>query len=159
MKKEKSVTLVELIIAISLIGVMAITMGSLGTSIYAMKKDVFDKQESSIQGHLAIATIFERVLRAEAKTSGPAFTISDGGKTLQYKRSGKTETIRLDDATDTIKYDDGSSVSIILRDAKTLNFSQDYQNRLAVLITLNNDETFRTAVQPRNEFTPQGTIN
>lgn len=159
MKKERSVTLIELMLAIILIGAMSIAIGSIGSSLYAMKKKIFDKQGTTIQGHVTVAAVFERVLRAGSLSSNPAFAILDDGNTLQYKKLGTTERIWLDDEQDTINYHDGSSTSVILRDVKTLNFVQDYENRLAVEITLNNGETFRTAVQPRNQFTPMSIIN
>lgn len=159
MRQERAVTLVELLIAISLIGALVIVTTGIGNSFYAIKRDLLDKQQSSIQGNLAMATIFERVLRAATITSGAAFTISNNGKTLQYAKSGATETIWLDENTNTIKYNDGSSERVILNDVMSLNFFQDYQSRLAVNLTLSSGENFRTAVQPRNQFTPRGIIN
>lgn len=157
MRRKRAVTLVELIIAISLIGFLAIATSSIGSSLYTMKRDTLDKQQPLIQGHFATATIFERVLRAADITTGPAFTISNNDKTLQYVRSGVTEKIWQDG--NTIKYNDGSSERIILKDIQSLNFSRDFENRLAVSITLSSGENFRTCVQPRNEFTPQAVIN
>jgi len=158
MRKVRAVTLVELLIAISLIGVLVVAMSSLGSSLYAMKTDLLDKQQPLIQGNLALASIFERVLRASAVGSQAAFTISDQGRRLEYTRSGIDEKIWLEG--DTIKYQEGDNPEkVILKGVQSLNFVRDYENRLAVNITLSSGEKFRTCVQPRNEFTPQGVIN
>jgi prepilin-type N-terminal cleavage/methylation domain-containing protein len=157
MKQTRAVTLVELVIALSLIGVLIAITTSIGSSFYAMKKDFLDKQQASIQGHLATAAIFERVLRASAVSSSAAFTVSPDGKTVEYSRSGLDEKIWLDG--DTVKYDDGGSVKVLLQGVRSLSFAQDYMGRLAVAITLSNGENLRTAVQPRNQFTPPSVIN
>jgi prepilin-type N-terminal cleavage/methylation domain-containing protein len=159
MSREKGVTLIELIIALGLIGVMGITTGSIGISLYSLKREVLDKQEPWIQGHLATSAIFERVLRAAVVSTGPAFTILDNGKTLTYSRAGTTEKIWLDGPNNTIKYYDGASEKVILTNVGSCLFEQDYLNRLAVNIALKSGENFRVAVQPRNHFTPAAIIN
>jgi len=158
MLRKKAVTLIELLIAISLIGVMAVAISSLEGSFYGIKETILYKQQPVIQGNLAMAHIFERVLRASAVTNGPAFTISSDGKSITYHRSGRNERIWLEGSI--IKYNDGvRSDKTILANVASLTFSRPYQNRLDAEIVLNSGEKFRTSVQPRNEFTPQNVIN
>lgn len=163
MREKKAVTLVELLITLSLMAVLVIIMGSLGGSFYSLKKNFLDKQQSSAQGHLAITTIVERVLRGGTGTSGGGYTISDSGARLDYTRSSPTgritETIRLDRSNRAIKYNDGTLEKVLLRDVERLNFSAAFGRRLAVEIDLQSGDKLRTCIQPRNEFTAQSVIN
>lgn len=161
MKKSiNSVTLLELLISLAMIGVIIMSISSIGNTLYDMKKSILDKQQPVIQGTLATVIIFERVLRAVSNTPGiPAFTISDGCRHLQYIRSGINEEIWLED--NKIKYREGTNPDkIILDNVNNLCFTQDFNNRLAMDINLclnevcNETQNFRTAVQPRNEFVP-----
>ncbi|MDD5668408.1 MAG: prepilin-type N-terminal cleavage/methylation domain-containing protein [Candidatus Omnitrophica bacterium] len=154
---KKGVTLMELLIALGLIGVMGIFIGSIGTEMYVMKKEFLDKQQPLIQGHIASMTIFERVLRSGSIGVNAGYTISADGKQLDYKRGGTAEKIWLEG--NVIKYSDGQTEKAILKDVKNLQFTQDFGHRLAVEIDLNSGETFRTCVQPRNEFTPSSCID
>ncbi|MFA5363119.1 MAG: prepilin-type N-terminal cleavage/methylation domain-containing protein [Candidatus Omnitrophota bacterium] len=160
MKNTKGVTLLELLIALGLLGVMVVFIGSIGSEMYAMKKEFLDKQQPYVQGHVASMTMFERILRAGTTspgTSAATYTISDDGTAIEYKRSGLTERMSL--AGSSIKYSDGSAEKVILKDVKSLHFEQDYGHRVAMEIELNSGEKYRTAVVPRNEFTAQKVIN
>lgn len=154
---KKGITLVELLLALSLIGVMVVSISSVGNTLYGMKKDFLEKEGTVIKGHLAAATIFERVLRATAITAGSAFNISGDGTMVTYKRNTTEERIWLD--KDSIKYFDGDVEKILLTGVKSLEFVKDFSNRLAFTITLENGKVIATAVQPRNEFTPGSVIN
>jgi hypothetical protein len=160
MKNTKGVTQMELLIALGLLGLMSIFIGSIGSEMYAMKKEFLDRQQPFVQGHIASMTAFERILRAGTASPGtnaPSYIISDDGSAIEYKRSGSAERIYL--AGSSIKYSDGSAEKVILNDVKNLQFAQDYGHRVAIEIELNSGEKFRTAVVPRNEFTPQRAIN
>ena len=160
MKNTKGVTLLELLFALGLIGVMVVFIGSIGNEMYAMKKEFLDKQQPYVRGHIASMTIFERVLRAGTSNPGSraaTYTISADGTQIEYKRAGLSEKIFL--ADNNVKYNDGSSEKELLKDVKSLQFTQDYGHRVAIEIELNSGEKYRTAVQPRNEFTPQNKIN
>jgi len=163
MRKTRAVTLIELLIAISLIGVLVITMSSLASSLYAMKRDLLDKQQPLIQGNLALATTFERVLRTGIRGTRPAYDITSNGTYLTYYRVrelGPTETGEIWLEGDKIMYkEEDSPEKVILANVSALNFVKDYENRLAVNITLKSGEKFRTCVQPRNDFTPQAVVN
>lgn len=162
MRKKRAVTLVELLISIAMIGILVLAISSTGASLYAMKKNVLDKQAPSVQAQLALATIFERVLRATLTTAGPqaAFTISNGGTKVSYKLSGHTEDIWWDTASKNVYYNDGVNTRTILRGVHSLNFAQTSNDlrRLEIDVTSANGEKHRTAVQPRNVFTT-GIIN
>ena len=160
MKNKKGVTLLELLIALGLLGLMVVFIGSIGSEMYAMKKEFLDKQQPFVQGHIASMAMFERILRAGSSspgTSAATYTIAEDGSAIEYKRSGLTERIFL--AGSSIKYSDGTAEKVILKDVKDLRFEQDYGHRVAMEIELNSGEKYRTAVQPRNEFTPQKVIN
>ncbi|MDD2702391.1 MAG: prepilin-type N-terminal cleavage/methylation domain-containing protein [Candidatus Omnitrophica bacterium] len=160
MKNNTGVTLLELLIALGLLGLMVVFIGSIGSEMYAMKKEFLDKQRPFVQGHIASMTMFERILRAGTSspgTSATTYTIAEDGSAIEYKRSGLTERIFL--AGSSIRYSDGSAEKVILKDVKNLRFAQDYGRRVAVEIELNSGEKYRTAVVPRNEFTPQKIIN
>lgn len=158
LKTNKAVSLFELLVSISLIGLLILTINGVGSSVYRMKRDILDRQQPLIQGTLATALIFERVLRASAVTNNAAFTIPDA-EHLEYRRAGSIERIWKEG--DVIKYSDGASEKIILRNVNSLQFSPDFEKRLAVEITLkdNINQVYRTAVQPRNQFTPASVIN
>ncbi len=160
MKNAKGVTLMELLIALGLLGLMVIFIGSIGSEMYAMKKEFLDKQQPLVQGHIASMTMFERILRAGGVSSGSSaavYTIAEDGTAIEYKRSGLTERLFL--AGSSIKYSDGSTEKVLLKDVKDLKFEQDYGHRVAMEVELNSGEKYRTAVVPRNEFTPQKIIN
>lgn len=176
MKRQKGVTLLELLIAIAMVAILVAILGSTAASLYAMKKDILDKQGNSIRAQLAMATIFERVLRAAATTTtttgGPtpaAFKVYDSngnditdtrapGVKITYKTTaGVTQTIWKEGSD--LKYDDGSYTRTLLKDIAQIAFSKDYQNRLGYEVTLQDGQRFKTCVQPRNEFTVRGTIN
>ncbi|MFA5362533.1 MAG: prepilin-type N-terminal cleavage/methylation domain-containing protein [Candidatus Omnitrophota bacterium] len=160
MKNNTGVTLLELLIALGLLGLMVVFIGSIGSEMYAMKKEFIDRQQPFVQGHIASMAMFERILRAGTSspgTSAATYTIAEDGSSIEYRRSGLTERIFLTGSS--IKYSDGSAEKIILKDVKNLRFAQDYGHRVALEIELNSGEKYRTAVVPRNEFTPQKVIN
>ncbi|MDD2703225.1 MAG: prepilin-type N-terminal cleavage/methylation domain-containing protein [Candidatus Omnitrophica bacterium] len=160
MRNAKGVTLVELLISMGILGLMVVFIGSIGSEMYAMKKEFLDKQQPYVQGHIASMTMFERILRAGTAspgTSAATYTISGDGTAIEYKRSGLTERLYLEGRC--IKYSDGSAEKVILKDVKSLQFVQDYGHRVAMEIELDSGEKYRTAVQPRNEFTAQKVIN
>ena len=162
MRKNSAVTLIELIIAISLLGILFLTIGITTSTLYNMKKDVLSNQQALVQGTQASLLIFERLLRAEGNqtnTTQPAFVISDNGRKVCYNLPGAArECIWQQD--NNLKYNDGvHGDRVILTGVNSVNFLNDYQKRLAVNIDMSNGQTIRTCVQPRNEFTPQGNIN
>ncbi len=158
MKKRKGITLVELIVAIALVSVLVLAVSVMEHSFYKMKTGILDKQVPAIQGNLALATMFERILRAGSEsTAATAFAISPGGAEISYNRGSTPERFYLDG--NAIKYRSGDTEKVILRGVKTLRFSNDYANRTTVNIELENGDTFRTSVQPRNQFTPRSVVN
>ena len=160
MKNNRGISLLELLIALGLLGLMVVFIGSISSELYAMKKEFLEKQQPYVQGHIASMAMFERILRSGSGnpgTSVPNYTISGNGSQIEYKRAGLTEKLYLDGTN--IKYSDGSSEKVILKDVKSLQFKQDYGHRVALEIELNSGEKYRTAVLPRNEFTAQKIIN
>lgn len=180
MGTKKAVSLVELIIALSMVTVLVLAIGTVSNSLFAMKRDIIDKQQPAIQGNLAIASIFERVLRG-SEGAGSILNISPDGTSVSYSRFGIQEVIWLD-AHDPnnklIKIKQTGAAgqvkeSAILTDVASLKFDRDdrypvpaagsgvdpQNNRLNVEIALNSGETFRTCVQPRNEYTVIGVID
>jgi prepilin-type N-terminal cleavage/methylation domain-containing protein len=161
MRRNKGVTLAELLIALVLLGMMVIFIGSIGNSLFSMKKQVLDKNEGAIQGNVALATIFERVLRSDG---GSSYTITDGGTRVNYKVFGRLESIYLapdpqNRSRKAVYYNDGTTTRKIIGDVETLNFSMNWSKRLEVDLKLVSGENFRTAVTPRNEFTVGSVIN
>jgi hypothetical protein len=162
MKRKQGITLVELIVAVVLVTVLIFGVSVVESSFYKMKTGTLDKQIPAIQGNLAMATMFERVLRSgSSNDTVPAFTISADSKTLELKRGGNTESFYLDGSD--LKYNDGKAVKVILRNVKSLQFSKDVIRsntfRLIAEISLTSGENFRTSVMPRNQFTPGTVIN
>ncbi|MCX5708674.1 MAG: prepilin-type N-terminal cleavage/methylation domain-containing protein [Candidatus Omnitrophica bacterium] len=162
MKSKKGITLVELIVAVVLVAVLIFGVSVVESSFYKMKTGTLDKQLPAIQGNLALATIFERVLRSGSPNNTlPAFTISADSKTLEFKRGGVTESFYLDGGD--LKYNDGKTVKVILRNVKSVQFSKDVIKantfRLIAEIDLASGDNFRTSVMPRNQFTPGTVIN
>jgi prepilin-type N-terminal cleavage/methylation domain-containing protein len=162
MKRKNGITLVELIVAVVLVAVLVLGVSVVESSFYKMKTGTLDKQLPAIQGNLALATMFERVLRAGSPNNTlPAFTVSADSKTLQVARGGVTELFYLDGSD--LKYNDGKTVKVILRNVKSLQFSEDVIKgtsvRLIVDMSLTSGDNFRTSVMPRNQFTPGTVIN
>lgn len=196
MRKKEAVSLIELIVALCMITVMVLTIGSVGNSLYAMKRDIIDRQLSTVQGNLAMSTIFERILRG-TETTGPGggsvvLDISPDGTSVSYKRFSLEEKIWKD--ADKIKATQSKigaggvretvAETTILTNVASLKFNRDVKvpapaagsgidplnNRLNIEVVLKDEvgesgeilkkgETFRTCVQPRNEFTPIGLID
>jgi hypothetical protein len=159
MKRTQGITLVELIVAVVLVAALIVGVGVVESSFYKMKTGTLDKQIPAIQGNLALATIFERVLRSGSATQRVenAFTISADNKTLEYKRGTVAESFYLDG--NDLKYKEGAKEKVILRNVQALQFHNDTGGRLIVDMTLNSGEDFRTSVQPRNQFTIKSVIN
>ena len=160
MKNEQGVTLLELLIALGLIGMMVVFIGSIGSEMYAMKREFLERQQPYVQGHIACMTMFERILRSGSLNPGSSkatYTISADGTQIDYQRAGLAEKLYLDGGD--IKYSDGSTDKVILKDVKSLQFTQDFGQRVAMEIELKSGEKYRTAVTPRNAFTPQNVIN
>ena len=123
-----------------------------------MKTGTLDKQIPAIQGNLALATIFERVLRSGSLSQNTeAFTVSPDGKTLEYKRGGNAESFYL--VGRELKYKAGNAEKAILNNVLSLQFSKDASGRLIVDMSLTSGDNFRTSVQPRNQFTVKSTLN
>lgn len=160
--KKRGVTLIELIIAVSLIGVLFLTISITASTLYSMKKDVMKNQQELVQGTQASLLIFERLLRAEGNQTNstqPAFVITAGNSRVEYNLpGGPKEAIYKEGST--LKYCDGAHpCRTILNCVNRVYFANDYQKRLAVDIDMCGNQTIRTCVQPRNEFTPRGSIN
>jgi prepilin-type N-terminal cleavage/methylation domain-containing protein len=165
MRRKKGVTLAELLIALVLLGMMVIFIGSIGNSLFSMKKQVLDKNEGAIQGNVALATIFERVLRSDG---GSEYAITDGGAgpgtKVTYKVFGRLESIYLapdpqNSPHKAVYYNDGTTTRKIIGDVEALHFGMNWAKRLEVDLELTGGENFRTAVAPRNAFTPGSVIN
>ena len=93
MKRKTGFTLVELIVAIVLVSVLIIAISSVESSFYGLKAGFLDKQAPAIRGNLALATIFERVLRAGSKSASTAsFSITEDGTVLKFTRLTPTPT-------------------------------------------------------------------
>jgi hypothetical protein len=159
MKRKQGITLVELIVAIVLVTALIFGVSVVESSFYKMKTGTLDKQLPAIQGNLALATIFERVLRAGAKsqTDPNAFIISTDNKNLTFTRGGVTESFYL--VGSDLKYKNGDAEKVILRNIRSLQFSNDTAGRLIVDMSLASGDNFRTSVEPRNQFTTHGKIN
>lgn len=163
MNKTKAVTLIELIIAISLVVILVATISAVTSTLLAMKRDILDKQLASIQGNMGLAAIFERALRATpTNPTEPTFTIVSPSQIELPKTDAGipvTEKIWLDSAADTIVYNNGIKDKVLLSGVKSLLFVKDYEKRLAVEVVLFSGEKFAIAVQPRNQFTAMSLIN
>jgi len=158
MKIKQGITLVELIVAIVLVVGLVIGVTVVEISFFKLKSGTLDKQVPAIQGNLALATIFERLLRAGSLSqNNELFTISADNKTLEYRRSSTLESFYLDGRD--LKYRVGSTEKVILRNVQDLRFGRDASERLIVEMNLTSGDNFRTSVQPRNQFTVQSTIN
>lgn len=165
MSGKRAITLLELLLALALLGVLVLSISSLSSSLSSLKKDLLEKQRPFIQGQLATATIFERILRSGTllpnySAGQTAYTISDGGYRVAWTKSNIKETIWQDG--DKLMYDDGlgGGNQTLLTGVSYVQFGRPFNNDvLSVNIKLTNGETARTYVQPRNQFTPQGLIN
>jgi Na+-transporting NADH:ubiquinone oxidoreductase subunit NqrC len=159
MKGKQGITLVELIVVVVLVAGLIVGVSAVEISFYKMKTGTLDKQIPAIQGNLALATIFERVLRAGSLSqSNEAFIISADNKMLEYKRGNSLESFYLDGQD--LKYKSGNTEKVILRNVQGLRFSkEDSSGRLIVEMSLTTGDNFRSSVQPRNQFTIQSTIN
>jgi Tfp pilus assembly protein FimT len=158
MKRKQGITLVELIVAIVLVSALVLGVSVVESSFYKMKTGTLDKQIPAIQGNLALATIFERVLRSGSQSQNTAaFTISADSKTIEYKRGNSVESFFL--AGHDLKYKTADSEKVILRNVQDLRFSKDTSERLIVEMSLTSGDNFRTSVQPRNQFTVKSTLN
>jgi hypothetical protein len=158
MKRKQGITLVELVVGIVLVAALVIGVSVVESSFYKMKTGTLDKQIPAIQGNLALATMFERVLRSGSLNQNTAaFTVSADSKMIEYKRGSVVESFYL--AGNDLKYKSGDAEKVILRNVKDLRFSKDASERLIVDMTLSSGDNFRTSVQPRNQFTVKSTVN
>lgn len=158
MKRKQGITLVELIVAIVLVAALVLGVSVVESSFFRMKTGTLDKQIPAIQGNLALATIFERVLRSGSQNqTGAAFTVSADKKMIEYKRGNIVESFFLDGHE--LKYKSGDAEKVILRNVLSLQFSRDASDRLIVDMNLMSGDNFRTSVQPRNQFTVKSKLN
>jgi len=162
MRKDRGVTLVELMLSLAMLGILVLAISSAATSLYSLKKDFLDKQGTLVQGHITAQTIFERVLRAVATEAGATgFTLGDkrgnNYTSVSYRRPTPAgysdEKIYLEGGE--VMYNGRS----ILTGVQDLKFFEVYLHRLGAELTLTTGETIRTVVQPRNILTPQKVIN
>ncbi len=157
MGKKKGFTLVELVIAIVLAVGLIVAISAIESSFYGLKATFLDKQATAVKGNLAMATIFERVLRAGTMQKSAAFLISAKGSQLDYKRGTVSESFFLSKGS--LKYKSGSREITLLTGVNSLKFSDEMPNRLTVEMTLSNGDAFRTSVTPRNQATAPSIIN
>ena len=168
MSSRRGVTLLELIIAVILLSVITATTTSSFLSIKSLRKNFLNRDENFVQANLAVATVFERTLRAGSTGAGTAFDVQDSGRRVVTRRVLETgglvvETIRFDPATSEVKYKEDSSPTkpekVILKGVQSLFFSNDFRGRLALELALKDGQNIRTSVQPRNQRTPAAIIN
>ena len=92
------------------------------------------------------------------------FEASDASASSSEENGAFEIVLQSDSGNGVLKLDEDvdqpGNERVILRNVRGANFRLDYQrNRLAVEIELKDGARFRTAVQPRNQFTPQGLVN
>jgi len=160
MRKDRGVTLVELMLSLAMLGILVLAISSAATSLYSLKKDFLDKQATLVQSYIAAESIFERVLRATA-INAAGFTLGDsvGGHftSVSFRRPGlRGEKIYLKGNQVMYDPDTGDSDLVdrsILTGVQDLKFFVVSPQRLGAELTLTAGETVRTVVQPRNVFT------
>ena len=164
MRKDRGVTLVELMLSLAMLGILVLAISSAATSLYSLKKDFLDKQGTLVQGHITAQTIFERVLRAAAtEAEGKGFTLGDPDSVDGHYTSVSYRRPTPAGYSDEKIYLEGGEVMYngrsILTGVQDLKFFEVYLHRLGAELTLTTGETIRTVVQPRNIFTPQRVVN
>ena len=167
MRNKQAVTLVELVIAMSLLALMAATTTISFVSIKSLRQNFLNREESFAQANLAAAAIFERALRTGGSVGTEPFTIpmADAGRKVLLRRvtsggSTITETIWFENATNKVKYQIGAEAEkVLLNDVSYLMFVNDVEGRLAYELTMQDGQRIRTSVQPRNQRTPKAIIN
>ncbi len=160
MKRKKGVTLLELVISLTLLAVVTATATTSFISIKSLRQNFLNRDEAFVRANLAVATVFERALRAGANAGVNAFDIQNGGEKVVLRRSGIDDTIWFDTATNEVKYIEGNKTEkVLLRGVQSLLFSNNYRQRLDLDLVLQDGQKIRTSVQPRNQRTPQAVIN
>ena len=168
MQRFNGLTLVELMIAVALIGILVVTMGAVGTFVSNARAELQEDFLPVAQANLIVETIYQRLLRAPIiKRPGGTtlpFEIFDGGTRLRYEGPGGSTTEEMKGVGDTLVYDPDISDEIpgevILRGLESIRFARDYQDRLAIELSLKGDAgAVRCSVRSRNQFTPRSTIN
>jgi len=160
MRRKRGVTLLELIIAVTLLTVITATTTASFISIKSLRKNFLNRDETFVRGNLAVATVVERALRSGAGMGATAFTIEDGGRSVTLRRHGGTDKIWLEPSTKEVKYKEGDDTEkVILRAVENLTFTNDFRERLALELRLSDDQNIRTSIQPRNQRTPPAVLN
>ncbi|MFA5090246.1 MAG: prepilin-type N-terminal cleavage/methylation domain-containing protein [Candidatus Omnitrophota bacterium] len=160
MLRSKSFTLMELVIAMVLISILIVIASASWSSFHKLKNQVLNDQDSLVKGHMITAAIFERILRSgQVGDKAASYNITDGNTSIRYKIFGVDQRMWLDSATGQLRYSDGSNEKVLANNIKSINFFKSSKDRLGVEVTLANNETFRTCVQPRNKITAASVIN
>lgn len=170
MQRFKGLTLVELMIAVALIGILVVTMGAVGKFVSNARAELQEDFLPIAQANLIVETIYQRLLRAPIiKRPGGTtlpFEIFDGGTRLRYEApvpgGSRTEEIGMDG--DTLVYDpdisDAIPGEVILRGLESIRFVRDFGDRLAIELSLKGDAgAVRSSVRSRNQFTARSVIN
>jgi len=165
MRNKRAVTLTELVVAMSLITLMTVTTTASFVSIKSLRKNFLDREESFAKANLAAAAIFERALRSGGAVGTRPYNITEQGRKVTLARitplgARVHETIWFDNATNKVKYQIGAgAVKVLLEDVSYLQFTNDFEERLAYELTMLDGQRVRTSVQPRNQRRPQAVVN
>jgi len=157
--RQKGTTLMELTIAMILLAAVTATASISFLTMKSLKVNLLGRDATFIEGNLAVATVFERVLRSGAVGQTP-FDVQDSGRRVVIRRNGLSEKIWFDPSTREVKYQAGNGPEMVeLRNVQNLLFSTDCRMRLAMELTLADGQTMRTSVRPRNHRIPQNYYN
>jgi type II secretory pathway pseudopilin PulG len=155
MKREgiKAITLLELLIALVMLGMVVIAGSSVTRSAYYAQRQAEDSAVFSLgQASQGAETMFQRISTAQS------FSIPTSSE-VRFVRQGSTG--RIYQADTQLLYQsniwDDSTKTVLLENVNTTTFSLDALNRVVMEIALNDaaQTKIRTAARTRNPYEPQ----
>ncbi|MFA6583703.1 MAG: hypothetical protein WCS77_05340 [Elusimicrobiaceae bacterium] len=171
MNKNKGMCLAELLIAVGLLAGVGLATSSVSVFVSRagskIEKAILPMQEAN----LAVEAVAQRIKRAPVMKNGKNYTIlnnalaSSSGSVIQYKSNDGKRLEEFSVVGSNFVYKRNadkapSTYDVLARDVSAVNFKNDYSNRVAVELTLNNKQgTVRTSVMPVNTSTTRNIIN
>ncbi|MBI3547988.1 MAG: prepilin-type N-terminal cleavage/methylation domain-containing protein [Elusimicrobia bacterium] len=162
-RKNSGMTLIELVISIGLLGAIMMSAHVITAAVYNTSSHLQKEMLPMMQANLTIETIVQRMLRApkmQVGTQYVSYVIGGSGDSLTFHSATVNGNDLVNLEGDKVVYRPyGGEPQTLMHGVSSIKFDVVHFNRLRINLQLTDGSALSSSVFPRNQDTPQSTIN